>query len=103
MAIIPFLYFYNFQARDDLHNQLKSEVFLNDLEELKGNLEKLIGDGTDEDFRAIINGIGSYINEIKQDDPNFLKSSRLISELYQKLAHVPEYFNCYSAKTNVAR
>jgi len=95
------------KAGASLRNQLTSQVFLNDLAELKGGLEQIIGDGTDKRFERICNNIGSFIDSIKnqtsETDPTFMQTSALISELRTSLAAVPEYLNCYSAKARVLR
>ncbi|KAK3754751.1 hypothetical protein QZH41_000063 [Actinostola sp. cb2023] len=91
------------QARDRLYEDLTSEVFLNDLRELKGTLDKLTQDGTDEEFQEILDKIDHYINNIKNKDPGFVDVANMISELYSAMGSVSSYIDCYTAKTGVVR
>jgi len=82
---------------------LASDVFINDLKELRETLQKLIPEGTDDDFNGIIESITTYVDGIEQDDPGFIKSFDLIKDLYQGLGKLSFYFNCYTSKTSVIR
>ena len=82
---------------------MASEIFVNDLKELRDALENLVSQGTDDGFKAIISSITEYIDGIEQDDPEFSKSFELIKNLYQGLGQLSYYFNCYTAKTNLIR
>lgn len=104
--ILVIIYLLSFKAGISLHKQLASRLFLNDLKELKGALEKLIGDGTDKGLTIICNNFGHYIDNINDQtlsDPLFVNSSKLISEIRSSMAGVPEYLKCYSAKARVVR
>ena len=79
-------------------------MFIKDLEELKASLDKIKGQGVDQNFLDVLDAIGRYITEApKAKDSAFVEAEGLLRMLYENLYKIPKYYDCYSDKVSVVR
>ncbi|XP_031568180.1 uncharacterized protein LOC116302910 [Actinia tenebrosa] len=91
-----------YDARDFLKSNLTEGVFVDDLTELKDNLDLIKGDGIDQQFLDVLAAIHRYVTEApKSKDSTFYKTERLLRMLYENLYQLPKYYNCYTDKVAV--